>query len=418
MSPASILALYLCFFGAELLFENLLTLLNLRSIRHGANEVPGYLAGHIGIERYNTSNSYSRTKNIFSAVNGAISSAAVVAVVVSGFLGIISSWVSGFRLPVGFQGVCFVVFVSLIFHVLALPSRLYSQFVIEEKFGFNKMTAKLFMADEIKGLALSAALGVPILLLLFWFVRAAGSLWWLYAFAAVSAFQLIMSIFYPMVIAPLFNRFTPLEEGSLKEGIQNLADALKFARRGVFVMDGSKRSRHSNAYFTGIGKLKRIVLFDTLVKQLPEKQVVAVLAHEIGHQKRKHIIKGLAVSLVLLLLSLWILDKLLGAHALFQAFGFDSMPVHGMLIILSFCAGPFSFLLTPLFTSWSRRHEFEADRFAAQATGNTEDLKAALLALGIDNLTNLNPHPWFSFFHYSHPTLAERLKALSTVAAG
>jgi STE24 endopeptidase len=413
MTPTAILALYLIFFGCELVFETILTALNMRTIRMNSTRIPAAFVSYIDRGIYKTSVNYSLTRGRFSIVVTMISAFVVLTVVLSGFLGIIDNAVARVGLPGIVESVLFIVIITAIFHLTSIPESLYSQFVIEKRYGFNTMTAKTFVMDELKSLALSLLLGVPILALLFWFIRSAGEYWWFIAFAAIAALQFLIMIIYPVLIAPLFNKFSPLEEGSLRTRIEELAGKLNFKTKGVFVMDGSKRSRHSNAYFTGIGKSKRIVLYDTLLEQLSEDEILAVLAHEIGHEKLKHIMKRLPVSLLLTLLSLFLVDLLLGAGALFEAFGMERATAHGLLVILAFCSGPFTFMLTPIFTSWSRRHEYQADRFAAERGGFPGELKHALIKLGRDNKTNLTPNRLYSFFHYSHPTLAERVEFLT-----
>ena len=413
MSASSILLIYLVFFGVEILFEHTLTWLNIKHIQKNRGAVPAAFCAFLNVEEYDKSVSYSLTKNRFSMVSGTYSAALVLTLVVAGFLGNIDTALSATSLSMGLQGLFFVGIVAGIFLLLSQPESIYSQFVIEQRHGFNRMTAKTFILDQLKGLLVTIILGGPILLGLFWFVGAAGPLWWLFAFGALALFQLALLILYPLVIAPLFNKFTPLEEGPLREGIERLAKKLNFGTKGICVMDGSKRSRHSNAYFTGFGGAKRIVLYDTLIEQLEIEQILAVLAHEIGHQKKKHIVRRLVVSLFLFLGLLFLLDLLLESSVLFTAFGFERNTTHGLLVILSFCSGPFTFMFTPLFTAWSRRHEYQADKFAVDSVGRSDTLRDALLIIGRDNLANFTPHPLYSFFHYAHPTLAERIAALS-----
>ena len=413
MTASWILALYLALFALELLFETILTILNLRTIDRNRSAVPPVFREHVDKESYETSVKYGLTRGRFSIAASLVGAAVVLAVVLSGFLGLIDNVVANRGLPAGIEGVLFVAAVAAVFYITSIPASLYSEFIIEKRFGFSTITARTYILDAVKGVTLSAILGVPLLLLLLWLVRAGGEYWWLFAFVAVAALQLIITVIYPVLIAPLFNKFSPLEEGSLRRRIEKLAEELRFAASGIFVMDGSKRSRHSNAYFTGFGRSKRIVLYDTLLQQLDESQILAVLAHEIGHQKLKHIVKRLAVSLLLTLLSLLLIDVLLGAESLFAAFAIERATTHGLLVILAFCSGPFTFLLTPLFTSWSRRHEYQADKFASDNGGRAGDLKKALMKLGKDNKSNLTPHPLYSFFHYSHPTLAERVGFLT-----
>ena len=313
MTPAGIIALYLAFFGVELLFENTLTLLNLRTIRRNSGAVPVEFRDYIDQETYRSTVDYGLARGRFSIILSAVGAVVVLSIVLSGFLGLIDNLVAGIGLPSGLEGVLFVAIVAAVFHVTAIPGSLYSQFSIEKRFGFSTMTAKTYILDEIKSVALSAILGVPVLLLLFRLIGSAGQYWWLIAFAAIAGLQLLITVIYPVLIAPLFNKFSPLEEGNLKTRIEELVESLRFSASGVFVMDGSRRSRHSNAYFAGFGRSRRIVLYDTLMRQLEEDQILAVLAHEIGHQKRKHVVQRLAVSLLLTLASLWIIGMLLEA---------------------------------------------------------------------------------------------------------
>jgi STE24 endopeptidase len=273
------------------------------------------------------------------------------------------------------------------------------------------MTWKLFVLDGLKSILVSVLLLTPLLAGLFFLIRAT-SLWWVWGFLFFTVFQLVMIVLYPKVIAPLFNKFTPLEEGSLKQRILSLAERLGFETRGIFVMDGSRRSRHSNAYFSGLGKVKRIVLFDTLIHSLKEDQVAGVLAHEIGHEKLGHILKRLAVSIPMGLLGFWILSLLLNYRPFFEAFGFTGSSPQAVLVLVMFVSGPFTFYLKPLISWWSRRHEYQADRFVQDRTEYGAAFRSALVHLGRDNLSNPVPHPLFSFYHNSHPTVIERVRAL------
>lgn len=407
-----VLIAYVVLSVIELGWETLLAFLNQEHVRRNRDKVPENFASFVDESTYSRSVSYTLDRGFFSVVRGFASAAFTLAMVLSGALGGIETVSGSFGLHPYLHGALFVFAVSIAFKAFSLPFSLYSQFVIEARYGFNRTTAKVFVLDLVKELLVTGALFLPLLACLFWFIDRTGRYWWLWAFGFIVAFQLVVTYLYPLVIAPLFNKFLPLEEGPLRERIVELADRLGFRIKGVFVMDGSKRSAHSNAYFTGLGGAKRIVLFDTLVKSLSEPEIAAVLAHEIGHEKRHHIRKMMAVSFVLTLAGLLVVDFFLGYAPLFQAFGFRAPSSHAVLVILSFCSGPFTFFLTPIFTSFSRRHEFEADRFAAVRGGLGSELKSALLALGKGNLSNLTPHPWYSFYHYSHPALAERMKAL------
>ncbi len=407
----TILTVYLAFFSLEFLFERVLTLLNIGNVNKN-RKIPPFFKGHIDGKRYRKSQEYTITTNKFSIIDSLVSAAVLLFIILSGFFGYIDRQIAGFGLTGYTHSIVYLILVSLMFKLLSLPFSLYSSFVIEEKFGFNKMTLKTFFLDLLKSLMLSLLFSVPLLLGFFWFIDNTGELWWLFAFVFIITFQLFLTIIYPVFIAPVFNKFKALKDGELKEVLDSLARKLSFKIKDILVMDGSRRSRHGNAYFTGIGKTKRIVLFDTIIESLSPNQLAAVLAHEIGHQKRRHIIKRFIVSFVMLFVSFFVLGLILRFDPLYRAFGFSGFSYHGILIISGLCSGPFTFFFNPLFTSWSRRHEYEADSFVVKNTSLSKDLKEGLIVLGMDNLTNLTPHPLYSFYHYSHPALYERIKAI------
>ncbi len=368
--------------------------------------------GTINEETYRKSVNYSLEKNRFELVSGILEAGLLIVFVFSGLLGSLDVLSTQWSIHPYLQGAFYIFLISLLFRMVTLPLSLYSQFVIEARYGFNRMTLRLFFIDFLKGLVIQLILLLPLVAVLFWFMETTGELWWVWAFVFVTLFQVVVTILYPLVIAPLFNKFTPLEEGSLKEQILNLAERLGFRTRGIFVMDSSRRTQHANAYFTGLGRVKRIILFDTLLAVLSNDEIAAVLAHEIGHEKRKHIVRMFLVSSVFLILGLLVLNALLSYAPLYEAFYFQRISYQGILVIISFCSGPFTFFLTPLINAFSRRHEYQADRFAAEQAGLGKALASALLTLGKENLTNLTPHPWYSFYYYSHPTLSERIQAL------
>lgn len=412
MSAQGILILFLVFFLLKLGWATALSLLNLKEVRRNGTQVPKAFAGVVDEVTYSRSVSYTLTKGRFAVLVEGVTSAATLAVILSGLFGVIDDAVRNLPVAPYLQGVVVVGLVSLLFWIISLPFSLYSTFSIESRFGFNRTTPALYAIDTLKGFALASVIGIPVLLALFWFMDKTGAYWWLWAFAAMTLLQIVMSILAPLVIAPLFNKFTPLPDGELKSAILSLAERLKFRTRGIFVVDSSKRSGHSNAYFTGLGRVKRIVLFDTLVSSHSQEEILSVLAHEIGHEKRNHVTKGIALSVVLSLAGFWVMSLLLNYHPLYQAFGFHRMSYAAMLVLVAFCSGPFVFFLQPLFSLWSRKHEYEADRFAVEALGSAGGMKEALLRLSRHNLSNLTPHPLYSFFYYSHPTLAERIAAL------
>jgi STE24 endopeptidase len=293
-----------------------------------------------------------------------------------------------------------------------LPLAWYEQFRLEERFGFNTTTRRTWWLDRLKGVLLGAALGYPLLLLILKLVEWAGDAWWLWAWAAMMGFQLVMAVLAPVLILPLFNKFTPLPEGGLRDRLFRLAARARFRAGSIQVMDGSKRSRHSNAFFTGFGGFRKIVLFDTLIQQLSEPELEAVLAHEIGHFKRKHIPKMLLASAAGSLAGFYVISLLAGQPWFYRSFGFEPGHIVPALLLFALLSGLFTFWLSPLTHWWSRRYEYESDAFAAELMSEPRSLISALRKLNEKNLGNLTPHPLYSRFYYSHPTLLERERAL------
>jgi STE24 endopeptidase len=301
-----------------------------------------------------------------------------------------------------------------------LPFTLYQTFVIEERFGFNKMTFRLWLADLIKAAALGAVIGLPIAALILWLMGAAGSLWWLWAWAVWMGFNLLLLIVYPMFIAPLFNKFKPLDDETIKARVTELMRRCGFAAKGLFVMDGSKRSAHGNAYFTGFGAAKRVVFYDTLLAKLSPSEVDAVLAHELGHFKYRHIVKRVGAMFALSLLGFGLLGWLSARSWFYLGLGVQpnlSGPNDALALLLFMLAVPvFTFFVSPLMARVSRKHEFEADAYAVQQT-NGGDLSSALLKLYEDNASTLTPDPVYVKFYYSHPPASERLARLTPAGA-
>ena len=415
MDPRTILTLFLFLFALQLIWEQLLLLLNLRRARSSRSAPPPLALEIWGAPDFRRASRYSESKNLLAMVSSLFTSFCILLLILCGWLGSLEDWLSALPLSPILQSILYVYLISLIFSVVSLPFTIYSQFVIEARFGFNRMSWKLFILDGLKGLLVSLLLMTPLLAGLFALIGAS-SLWWLWGFLLFTAFQLVMIVIYPKVIAPLFNKFTPLEESPLKVKIMALAEQLGFKTGGIFLMDGSKRSKHSNATFSGLGPVKRIVLFDTLVDTLTEDEVGGVLAHEIGHQKLGHILKRLALSVPAGLFSFWIISMLLGYSPFFEAFGFSDAGPGAALVLVLFVSGPFTFFLKPLFAWWSRRHEYQADRFVKTRTDYGSALQSALKRLGRENLSNPAPHPLFGFYHHSHPTVTQRIEALDDIA--
>jgi len=303
--------------------------------------------------------------------------------------------------------------VGIIMSVPGMPWDWWGQFHLEERFGFNHSTPKVWVTDKLKGLALGLVLGYPLLCLVVGFFEWQPRWWWLWGWAALMIFQLVMMVVAPRWILPLFNKLTPLPEGELRERLLGLAKRAGFKCATIEVIDGSKRSGHSNAFFTGFGRFRRIVLFDTLIAQMTPPELEAVLAHEIGHYRRGHVPKMLGVSALMTLAGFALLGWLAGQRWFYTGFRFD--PALGMpaaLLVFSMVADLGTFWLHPLMNYWSRRHEYEADAFARAALNDARPMINALRKLHEKNLSNLTPHPTYSFFHYSHPTLLEREAAL------
>jgi len=295
---------------------------------------------------------------------------------------------------------------------ISLPFSIYHTFVIEEKFGFNKTSVKTFILDMVKGLGLGILLGGPLLAGLLAFFQYSGTYAWLYAWGATTAFTLVVQFIAPTWIMPLFNKFTPLEDGELRQTIMNYAKEVKFSLENLFVMDGSKRSSKSNAFFTGFGKHKRIALFDTLIEKHTVKELLLVLAHEIGHYKKKHIIKSMIISILHMGIMFYLISIFLNHKGLFDAFYMQEMSIYAGLIFFGMLYSPVEMILSVFMQIFSRKNEYEADKFAADTTMDSQSMIDALKKLSADNLSNLTPHPFYVFLNYSHPPVLQRINAL------
>jgi STE24 endopeptidase len=403
-------------FAAALVAGLLLKLwLATRQIRHVAlhrASVPAAFAERIPLQAHQKAADYTVTKSRFGILELAFGTAVLLGWTLLGGLdwlnqALIARMGTGMWQQLALLG-CFV----LIGGIIDLPFTLYQTFVIEERFGFNKMTLKLWIADLLKSSLIGALIGLPIAALILWLMGAAGSLWWLYAWLFWMGFNLLLLVIYPTLIAPLFNKFQPLEDEGLKQRVTALMQRCGFAAKGLFVMDGSKRSAHANAYFTGFGASKRVVFFDTLLKQLSANEVDAVLAHELGHFKHKHVIKRMASMFAMSLAGFALLGYAAQQPWFFSGLGVQpamSGANNALALLLFMMAVPvFTVFISPIFAQFSRKHEFEADAYAVAQTNGT-DLKNALLKLYEDNASTLTPDPLFVKFYYSHPPASERL---------
>lgn len=392
--------------------------LNQRHVQAHAKETPPAFRGIIDETTYRRSADYTLAKGRFGNVVTIFDAVVLVALLFSGLL----PWaLERFNAGLGtsiwaMAGFLFLVGVAL--SILELPFAWHAQFKLEERFGFNTITIKTWVLDRVKGLLLALLLGYPLLALVLKLIEWTGPNWWIWAAAVVIAFQLLLLLIAPAVIMPLFNRFTPLPEGSLRERLFALAQRTEFPTRNIEVMDGSKRSHHSNAFFTGFGRFRKIVLFDTLIAQLTEPELESVLAHEIGHYKKRHVFKLLAVSIAGVFVAFAMIAWLARQGWFYRAFGFEhhagfaAANIAPAMLLFGLLAGTITFWLSPFTHIWSRRFEYEADAFTGTIMGEAQSLIQALRKLSEKNLSNLTPHPLYSGFYYSHPTLLERERAL------
>ncbi|MFC1585661.1 M48 family metallopeptidase [Fibrobacterota bacterium] len=408
------LSLFLGFFLLEFFINWALDVLNQKTIEKNP-EIPGFFRNLIDSEAYAKSQDYALARLRFNKWQMLYSNGITLVLLFSGILPWLQRELTQSGLGLSLQGVIFFFSLFAVLGLLRFPLGLYNTFKIEGAFGFNRMTLKLYFSDTIKSIFLAILIGIPLLYAFLWFMNFSGTHWWLWVFVFLSLFQVIMIIIYPTLLAPLFNKFKSLEEGELKAELLKLAEKIKFPTRGVFVMDGSRRSGHSNAYFTGFGSMRRIVLFDTLITQMSVPEIKTVLCHEMGHYKKGHVYKMLLFNFILQGIGLYVLSLVIDWEPMYRSFGFQSSPQHlrhvGLFLFMT-VASTFTFLLGPLFNYRSRKHEFEADSFAVEHSGSKAEMESALLKLAEKNLSNLTPHPWYSAFHYSHPTVYERIKAI------
>lgn len=407
--------IFASFYALYLLVEMGLDYLNLRHVENNKEKIPPLFQGIYSESDYQKSIDYTKSKTRFKMVSDVLKTVLLFALICTSFFGWLDHFLATF-IPFPFmRGVAYPFFVMAVFYIYGLPQTYYFQFVIEERFGFNRMDKKTFFLDQIKTIFLSLLLGMPLIAALLWIIEQGGDRWWIYGFLLIMGFQLFTAAIYPVFLAPLFNKFEPLEDGSLKERIQELAKSLRFKMAGIFTIDGSKRSSHSNAFFAGMGALRRIVLFDTLVEKHSEDEIVSVIAHEMGHNVKKHIQKSLILSSLVTLISMYVLALCLKWPTFFLAFGAHEPNIHVGLTLFFLFSSVFMFPITPLFTKLSRKNEYEADEFAVKTTRQKQHLTTALVKLTKENLGNLTPHPWYSAYHYSHPTTLERVKAIDAV---
>jgi STE24 endopeptidase len=397
--------------------ETIASLLTLRTLNSADAALPAEFKGVADEEAYARSQAYTRANVRFDMITGTAGAVVLVAAILAGAF----NWldVAAMRVtehPI-LQGLVFFGLLGLVNSLVSMPAAIYRTFVLEERFGFNRTTPALFIRDRIKGAVLAVCIGAPLLAGVLWFFGALGNWAWLTAWLFTVAVMLVVQYVAPVLILPLFNKFTPLPEGSLRSAIEEYVRSAGFAVSGLFVMDGSKRSGKGNAFFTGFGKKKRIALFDTLVDSMTEEEIVGVVAHEVGHCKLRHVHRMMVAGILRTGVTFLLLSFVLGYGPMFDAFGMERISIHAGIVFFGFLYTPVSLLMGLWANVRSRAYEFEADAFAAQTTKKAEALASALKRLSVSNLSNLTPHPFAVFLHYSHPPVVERIRRLKELSA-
>jgi STE24 endopeptidase len=395
----------------DFIFEKYLDYLNTQTM---SEVLPEELKGIYDKEKYRKQQAYQRENQRFELLTSSFSFALTLAMFLFYGFAFVDNLAWGFTANAIVAALFFFGLIMFASDLLSMPFSVYDTFVIEEKYGFNKTTPKTFVLDTIKGWLLGAVIGGGLLALIIFIYQKTQNMFWIYAWILISAFTIFMAMFYSNLIVPLFNKQTPLEEGELRDAIKNFADKVGFKLDNIFVINGSKRSTKANAYFTGFGAKKRIVLYDTLISDMETDELVAVLAHEIGHYKKKHVIQGLLISLVQTGIVLFIFSLLINNAYLSKALGVDVPNFHIGLVAFGVLYSPVSFVLGIFMNLLSRKNEYQADKFAA-LNFKSEALALALKKLSVKNLSNLTPHKTYVFFHYSHPTLLQRLERLKKI---
>lgn len=393
----------------EYLLDIVVEFLNVRAASPDLDEE---FSGFYDAEKYKKSQNYLKDNTKFSMVKDTFFTGVVVLFILIGGFNFIDRIARGFNFGLIPTGLVFGGIILIGYEILEIPFAAYRTFVIEGKYGFNKTTPKTFASDLIKSLFLTALIGGGIFALIIWFFNAAGIWAWVYCWLGVGALELLLTFLAPVVIMPLFNKFIPLEEGELKKAIEEYAKKESFKLQGIFKMDASRRSSKSNAFFTGFGRWRRIALFDTLIEKHTTDELVSVLSHEIGHYKKKHVLKHIIFSIITTGVMFFIVSFFINNEGLFSAFKMENMSIYASFVFFGFLYTPISFVFSVLMNIFSRRHEYEADLFASKTYKRPEAFITALKKLSVDNLSNLTPHPVKVFLDYSHPPVLERIKAL------
>lgn len=409
-------------YGALILLTLLVTFLvrlvaDILNLRAASPDIPEQFRGVYEGDAYRRSQEYLRANTLFSITDGAFDFFLLLVFWFTGGFNLLDRFVRGFGFDTVVTGVLFTGALLLLQSLVGLPFRIYNTFVLEERFGFNKTTPQVFVADLLKTFVLGILLGGPLLALIIWFFEHGGSLAWFWAWAGVTLFSLLLQYVAPTLIMPIFNKFTPLGEGSLRKAIMDYAASVHFPLAGIYVIDGSKRSSKANAFFTGFGRNKRIALFDTLIANHTQDELVAVLAHEIGHYRKKHILISMVLSTLNMGAVFFLLSLFMNNRLLFDAFYMQETSVYASLLFFMLLYTPVEFILSMLLQMLSRHHEFQADHFAVSTYSGGRALADALKKLSRANLSNLTPHPFFVFLNYSHPPVLQRILRIEAGAA-
>lgn len=412
MEPKALLSIILAIITLNFVLEQWLDYINLKK---QSPELPDELKGIYDKEKYAKSMAYQKAQTKFSFLTSSLSFVIFFVVVLTGTLGLLDSWLRDITDNEIVLSLAFFALLYFASDLFSLPFQIYNTFNIEERFGFNKTTPKTFVLDKLKGYLVTLLLGGLVLFVFLTLILSIGKDFWLYFWIISAVLMVLINMFYTSVIVPIFNKLTPLGDGELKNAIEAYGRKVDFPIENIFVIDGSKRSSKANAFFSGLGRRKKVVLYDTLIEGHDKEELVAVLAHEVGHFKKKHIITGMALAVLQVGVMLFVLSFLIFNPALSQALGADQVSVAVNLVVFGILYSPISMITSLLMNLVSRKNEFEADAYAA-TTYDGNALITALKKLSINNLSNLLPHPWFVFFHYSHPPLLQRIDAIEQVS--
>ena len=394
----------------EYLFSSISSILDIKNI---TPTIPSDFKKAYDQEKYILSQDYLKARTRFGLFSSTFSLILIMIVIHSDIFGLLDQFVRGQSDSYILQGLLFIGIIYFFQDIVSLPFSIYHTFVIEERFGFNKTTLNLFIIDKIKGYAIFIVLGSIVITPILYFFHVYGDIGWLIAWSILTAFMIAVQPLFVHVIAPMFNKFTPLEEGELRSAIEKYTKKVNFPLARIDIMDGSKRSAHSNAYFTGFGKSRRIAIFDTLVEKHSTNEIVSVVAHEVGHYKLKHVLQGTILGIIETGIMLFAFNLIMNDISLFQVFGVSQLSVHAGIVFFSMLYAPVSMFTSIVTTAISRKNEYEADKYSYDTTNNRQALVSMLIGLSANNLSHLTPHPLKVFLSYSHPPVVDRIKAVN-----